>query len=110
MKEIGGEKLRKRGTVINYGDDNVSKVDCVLIFFSFLPNESTSTRFGWSGFMEQFESAKMMWRSKIASERPDLPCILVGTGSDNMDPLYFQANRPSDTENMMETNASEFNF
>ena len=42
--------------------------------------------------------------------KSDLPCILVGTGMDNMDPIYFQANRPSDTDNMMEANASEYNF
>ena len=77
--------MRMRSTVFNDLDCKASKLDCVLIFFSFLPSSENVL----SGFMEQFESAKMLWRSKIASEKPDMPCILVGTGSDYMDPLYF---------------------
>ena len=39
--------------------------------------------------METFELAKTVWRNHILAVNPDLPCILVGTGMDHLDPLYL---------------------
>ena len=53
MKELGGETDYDEETF------NINKIDCVLIFFSFLPNDN-----GESDCMMQFENAKR-WCSRI---------------------------------------------